>query len=167
MPRPARAEAQAGAGAAPAEEPAEPPAAGAAAAAAAATAAPPAAAAPPTADPAERARTVEEEAAEAALRSFWAAAVDVFRLAVLLPLKHLIVGPLVWALTRVGLLGTHPDQVLRRLEAENASAPMEPWRLAGALAALNRRHPEAVVEVRRGSPRGAPLGSELVAAPEA
>lgn len=87
------------------------------------------------------------EAAEAALRAFWAAAGEIFKLAVLLPLRYLVLAPLGWMLTRLGLLAVNPGEVLERLETANNASPVQPAELAAVLRSLNRHHSKAVAEV--------------------
>ena len=86
------------------------------------------------------------EAAEAALRGFARAAAEIFKLSIVLPLRYLVLAPLGWALTRLGVLAVNPKDVLNRLEAANASAKLDADKVAEVFSALNRHHPQAVVE---------------------
>ena len=94
----------------------------------------------------ERPTDPSMEEAEALLRTFLAGLLELFRLAVLLPLRK-VVG---WALgvgLGLGLLAPKPREVFEKLESANKAAPVDAARLAAVLQALNRHHPKAVAEV--------------------
>ena len=82
------------------------------------------------------------------MQRFFAAVSEVFKLTVLLPFRYLVLTPLMWALTRLGLLAVNPTDVVNRMEAANAAEPLDAARIAAVLRTLNRHHPRAVVEVR-------------------
>lgn len=86
------------------------------------------------------------EAAEAALRGFARAAVEIFKLTILLPMRYMVLAPLGWALTRLGVLAVNPKDVLNRMETANVSSRLEADKVAEILGTLNRHHPQAVVQ---------------------
>lgn len=76
----------------------------------------------------------------------FAAIEEVLKLTVWLPIKFLILEPLRWALTRLGLLAINPAQTIERLETTNKAKPVTAAQVTEVLRALNRHHPDAVVD---------------------
>ena len=83
---------------------------------------------------------------EAALQSFFKACLEIFKLAVLLPLRYVVFAPLGWILSRLGLMSVNPNDIINRLESANALSPVEAHKVASALRTLNRHYPNAVVD---------------------
>ena len=71
---------------------------------------------------------------------------EVLKLTVWLPIKFLFLEPLRWALTRLGLLAINPTQAIERLETANKASPVSAAQVTEVLKALNRHHPDAVVD---------------------
>jgi ATP-dependent metalloprotease len=76
----------------------------------------------------------------------YAAIEEVLKLTVWLPIKFLFLEPLRWALTRLGLLAINPAQTIERLESTNKAKPVTAAQVTEVLRALNRHHPDAVVD---------------------
>lgn len=90
--------------------------------------------------------TTDKALALATLHDFFRAAQDIFKLAVLIPFRYIVVGPLTWLLTRLGLYAVNPAEVLSTLETANASNRLDADKVAAVLRTLNKRHPMSVVE---------------------
>jgi len=84
-------------------------------------------------------------AAEKALLNLYKASAEIFKLVILLPLRYIVMMPLGWALTRLGVLAVDPQEVLKRLEEANSSSKLEADKVAAVLRSLNRHHSQAVV----------------------
>jgi ATP-dependent metalloprotease len=85
-------------------------------------------------------------AAEEALLNLYKASAEIFKLVVLLPLRYLVLMPLGWALTRLGIWAIDPEDVLKRLEEANSASKLKADDVATVLRSLNRHHPQAVVD---------------------
>lgn len=85
-------------------------------------------------------------AAEAALLNLYKASAEIFKLVILLPLRYVVMMPLGWALTRLGVLSVDPQEVLKRLEEANSASKLEADKVAAVLRSLNTHHSQAVVE---------------------
>jgi len=85
-------------------------------------------------------------AAETALLNLYKASAEIFKLVILLPLRYVVMMPLGWALTRLGVLAVDPQEVLKRLEEANSASKVEADKVAAVLRSLNRHHSQAVVE---------------------